>query len=308
MYLYFGELKAYDLFNTIGFYACLLSSLFYFKSKQNAKSLYSRVVISFVSRKNERLGKIVEIILLSFESLLMAYMIDFALASFNRPLGKLVGTGANYFGCLFTISLIWFILCMIFVINPLKQIDIATMGLPVYLFFGKIACFLQGCCYGIPWEHGPYYCNPYHPGKQVPTQLIETFWVVLIFIFLLKYRKKAKPGTIFPMYMILYSATRFCSEFLRREDNVLWIFKTYHLFCIAGVVIGLLLLLIVKLFGDKIQNIFEKPHKKFELKIAQKEEERALKLAEEKALAEAAEIERLEKVRLARARAKARKK
>ncbi len=303
MHQNFGDLNAYNLFNTISVVATIISSLFYFKTKRKSISLYSRYAIYFASRKSAFWGKTVEIILVLLESLILAGVTLLSPLS-NNSFGELVGTGVNYFGLLSTFSIILFIASLILVANPLKQIDVATMFLPVHLFFIKIACFCQGCCWGIPWEYGPYNHNLNHPGNQVPVQAIEAFWAVAILVFLLIYRKKAKTGTMFPMYMILYSATRFFSEFFRREENVLWIFKTYHLLCLAGIAVGLLMLLVVKLFGDKISAFFDKPHKNFELKVAQKEEQKALKLADETA----AEIERLEKVRIARAKAKARKK
>lgn len=270
MHRYFGDVVAYDLFNMLGFIMAMISSLFYFKSKRNVMGLHSKRVIFLASRINRYLGKVVEVVLASVESLLMAFMIDRATYT-NRPFGELVGTGADYFGLLSTVSFFWIALSLILVVNPLKQMDITTMSLPVYLFFVKLACFFNGCCWGIPWEYGPYNYHYDHPGNQVPVQAIEAFWALAIFIFLLWYRKKAKTGTMFPMYMILYSATRFCSEFFRREENVLWIFKTYHLLCLAGIAIGLVLLFIAVKFGDKISAFFDKPHAKLDLKIAEYE-------------------------------------
>lgn len=308
MYRYIGNTSSYALFGVIGFIVCALSSLCYFKSKQNVKSLYSSCAVYFATRKNVRLGKIVEVFLFSFESLLMVYMIDVAVANVNRPFGQLVGTGANYFGGLFAALSLWFVLCNALIINPLKQIDITTMYLPVHLFFAKIACFCQGCCWGIPWEYGPYNHHPNHPGNQVPVQAIEAFFALAIFIFLLVYRKKAKTGTMFPIYVILYSATRFFSEFLTAAyPDVLGPFNMYQILCVIGIAVGLLMLLIVKHFGDRIQAFFEKPHKKFELKVAQREEREAIRLTEEKAQAEIERLERLEKAKLARQKAKARK-
>lgn len=307
MHQFFGDQLAYDSLNYIAFLATMISSLFYYKSKRKALGLYSKRIVCYTTELNTYFGKITEFVLASVESLLMALMVDVS-ARVNHPFGELVGTGANFFGTLLVVPVLWFVLSVVLMINPLKQIDIATMFVPVTLFFYKAACYCQGCCWGIPWEYGPYNHHPDHPGNQVPVQAIEAFWAVAIFVFLLIYRKKAKPGTVYPIFVILYSATRFCSEFFRREENVFWILKRYHLLCLAGIAIGLLLLLIVELFGDKIQARFEKPHKEFELKIAQKEEEKAIKLAEEKAQAQANEIKRLENIRLAREKAKARKK
>ncbi len=308
MHQFIGEQWAYNLFNNIAIYATIISSLFYFKSKRKSISLYSRRAIYFVSRASGFLGKFVEIILVSLESAVFAG-IALLSTNFNWPFGNLVGTGANYFGMLFSVSVIWFLISLIFIANPLKQIDIATMFLPTHLFLVKIACYCQGCCWGIPWEYGPYNHHPDHPGNQVPVQAIEAFWAVLIFIFLLCYRKKAKTGTMFPMYMILYGGTRFFSEFFTAAyPDIIGPFNTYQLLCVLSIIIGIILLIIVKLFGDKMQAVFEKPHKKFELMVAEKEEQDAIKLARKKAQAEADEIKRLKNIKHAREKAKARKK
>lgn len=307
MYRFFGDQLAYNLFNSLSIYVVIISSLFYFKSKRKAMSLYSRYAVYYTSRISTLLGKIVEIVLVSLESVILAGAAALS-TDLNWPFGNLVGTGANYFGMLFSVSVVWFLISLIFIANPLKQIDIATMFLPPFLFFIKLACFFQGCCWGIPWEYGPYNHHPDHPGNQVPVQAIEAFWAVLIFIFLLCYRKKAKPGMVFPMYMILYSATRFFSEFLTAAyPDVLGPFNMYQILCVIGIAVGLLMLLIVKHFGDRIQAFFEKPHKKFELKVAQREEREAIRLIEENAQAEIERLERLEKAKLARQKAKARK-
>lgn len=272
MHRYFGEQDAYSLFNNIGYIVCMISSAFFFKMKCNATGLWSKYAIHYATRFNRIVGKVVEFALITVESVLVARMIDIALASFNKPFGNMVGTGVNYFGGLFGVLPFWFVLCIVFMINPLKQIDIATIGLPIYLFFVKFACFFNGCCWGIPWEYGPYNYHYDHPGNQVPVQLIEAFFAMMLFIFLLWYRKKAKPGTMYPMYLILYSATRFFSEFFKDDyENVLGPLKMYHILCLVGIVIGFVLLLIVKTFGDKIQAIFEKPHKKLDLKISEYE-------------------------------------
>lgn len=302
-----NQVVSFDFFNSIALYASVISALFFIKLKLNSMGVFSKYAIHYASRANLNFGKIVKVILASIELILMVG-IGAAATLNNNPFGEMVGTGVNYFGGLFSFPIYLFIASCVLMTNPLKQIDITTLSLPIYLFFVKIACFLNGCCWGIPWENGPYNYHYDHPGNQVPVQAIEAFWALAIFVFLLIYRKKAKPGTLLPMYMILYSATRFCSEFFRREENVLWIFKTYHLLCIAGVIVGIILLLIVKRYGERISDFFDGLYKNLKLKIAQKKEEKIRKLAEEKAKAEAAEIERLEKVRRARERAKARKK
>lgn len=266
---YVGDMSAYDFFGVVGYYIVLFTTLFYYKTKRNTMGLHSRKIIFFASKINEKLGKVVEFVLVAFESYLAVLVIDLAIGNFNRSFGNFIGTGANYFGMLLTVLFFWIILAFILMVNPLKLLDLSTLSLPLYLIFIKISCYCAGCCYGIPWEYGPYNHNPNNPGNQVPVQLIEAFWALAIFIFLLWYRKKAKKGTLFPIYMILYSATRFCSEFLRNESNVLGPLKIYHLLCLVGIAYGFLHLLFLHFYRDDINRIFNGAHDKLDKKIEQ---------------------------------------
>ncbi len=304
MYRYIGGMASYDLLNTIAIVVMLLSSLFFYKSKKEVAGLLSTQVIELAERKSSKLGKAASVLLLSIESFLMAGMVTLA-SSHNMEFGALVGTGGNYFGLLIYTPIYIFILSSVLLINPLKQLDITTMIMPIFLFFVKMACFLNGCCWGIPWEYGFYNHNPYHTnGREVPVQAIEAIWGIVIFLFLLWYRKKAKAGTMYPMYLILYSTTRFFSEFFRHEENVLWIFKTYHLLCLAGIAVGVLLLIIV----PKFENVFLLLYNLSSKKILSLKEQKSQKLAAEAELLKKKKAENLEKAKLARAKSKARKK
>ncbi len=267
MHRYINGEYAYDVINTIAYYVLLISSLFYYKSKGEVMGLWSKYAIRLASRFSIASGRITKLVLSLVELFLFALLLNYCTYT-NMAFGNLVGTGGNYFSTLFLAPIAWSLLSLILGANPLEQIDIATMFVPVYLFFVKLACFYNGCCWGIPWEDGPYNQHPYHPGRQVPVQAIECFWCLVIFAFLLWYRKKAKRGTMYPLYMMLYSATRFCSEFFRHEENVLWIFKTYHLLCIAGFLIGLLFYFFAVKFGDRMFSFIDKLHKKFDGTIA----------------------------------------
>ena len=196
MYRFIDGQEAYSLFNSIASTLTLIASLFYFKIKRESISLFSKYVIGVVSQKNNVAGKILEFLLVSAELLLMA---EICLLStlLNRPFGVLVGTGANYFAVLLLFPIFLFLVSILIMSNPIKQMDIVTLFLPFFLVFVKIACFLNGCCWGIPWEYGPYNYHYDHPGNQVPVQAIESFFALVIFVFLLFYRKKAKVGTIF---------------------------------------------------------------------------------------------------------------
>lgn len=264
--IYIGDMSAYNFFGLVGYYVMLISTLFYYKSKQEAMGLYSREIIFVLTKHNGILGKVAKNLLFVLESYLAAKIIDLAIGNFNRSFGNFIGTGANYFGMLLTILFFWVVLSLLIMANTLKLLDISTMYLPLHLVFVKISCYFAGCCYGIPWEYGPYNHHPDHPGNQVPVQLIEAFWALLIFFFLLWYRKRAKSGELFPVYMILYSTTRFFSEFLRNEENVVGPLKIYHILCLIGIAYGIFHLLFLHFYRDTINNFFEKIHSRLDKK------------------------------------------
>ena len=308
MYRFFGEQEAYSLFNTLAVVLTVVSSLFYFNIKKNSISLYSKLLIDFVGQKNFRIGKlkvakIIEAILVSVELLIMSYLPS-VVASINRPFGALVGTGANYFGLLFTVWLIIILVSLLIMSNPIKQLDIVTIFLPFRMIFTRLACYFNGCCWGIPWEYGPYNYHYDHPGNQVPVQVIEAGIVLIIFLFFLWYRKKAKPGTMFPMYMILYGGARFFKEFFTADyPAVLGPFKVYHFLCAISFVVGLILFFIMRKYGEILSDLFEKQKKKLESYVRNYEAKKAQEKADEEAKAEAEMLERLEKAKAARAKA-----
>ena len=308
MHRFFGEQDAYGLFGTLAAVLTVLSSLFYFNIKKDSISLYSKLLINFVGQKNFRIGKlkaekIIEVILVSVELLIMGYL-SFAASSANRPFGSLVDTGANYFGLLFTVWLWVILISLLIMSNPIKQLDIVTIFLPFRMIFTRLACFFNGCCWGIPWEYGPYNYHPSHPGNQVPVQAIESGYVLVIFLFFLWYRKRAKPGTMFPMYMILYSSARFFNEFFTADyPAVLGPFKVYHILCVISVVVGLVLFFLMRKYGEKLSDLFESLQDRLEELPAKYKENRKIKIEEEKEKEEADKLERREKAKAARAKA-----
>lgn len=309
MYRFFGEQDAYSLFNLLSYYAILISCLFLAILKRNHLGMFSKHIISFIGRFNSKLSMVMEFVFAIIEMILFAFTLDKISGTMNRTFGALVGTGANYFAVVFTIPIFWSLLSLVIMANPLKQLDVATLLIPIQLVFLKLACFFNGCCWGISWEYGLYNHNPHHPGKQVPVQAIEVIFALIIFIFLLWYRKKAKAGTIYPIFMVLYGGTRFFSEFFTAAyPNIIGPFNMYQILCTISVVIGVVLFFIIRKYGDKISYFFEKPQEKINNRINKSKELKEQKIAEEKAKAEADMLERLEKAKLARAKAKARKK
>ena len=303
MYRYIGEQIAYNFFNGWAFTVATLCCLFFIKDKLKAPSIYAKALYNAASQRSVKLGKVLFVLFSAVEMYLCSRHV-MTTPTLNERFGDLVGTGFNYFGCLFAMIAVIMILSIVFVVDPLKNFDVQVMAAPIFLFVVKIACFCHGCCWGIPWEYGLYNHHPDHPGYQVPVPALEAICALAIFVFLVIYRKKAKPGRLFPLYMILYCATRFPIEFLSAaHEKVIGPFNTYHILCAIGMGVGLIMLLIVNLFGEKISGIFENMHNKLDENMMLKAELKAQADEERKAQAEAERKERLEKAKKAKEKA-----
>ena len=88
--------------------------------------------------------------------------------------------------------------------------------------FGRIGCFLNGCCFGkaceLPWAiRFPELSYAVHP-----TQLYEAFYDLVLFVFLIKRAKRARfEGEVSLLYFLLYGIGRYTIEFLR-EPSWMW--------------------------------------------------------------------------------------
>ena len=110
---------------------------------------------------------------------------------------------------------------------PLWQVaDIFAPSLALGHAFGRIGCFLAGCCYGlpctVPWA--VTFTDPRTLALQGiplhPTQLYSALGLLLLFAFLLFLRKKKTfQGELFWTYLFCYAVGRFFLEFLRGDDR-----------------------------------------------------------------------------------------
>lgn len=250
-----NSIGMYDFFNNVSVFVLIIFNLLNVGYKKAFLGKHSEYLMKKAKAKGKKLFS--GITFWAITETLIVCVFQFApVLSLNKMFGNLVGTGTNYFGLCFFSPVILITAFLLFAIPPLKQMDLITPAFALTLITIKFACFCDGCCRGIQCTFGLY--NKTTGNVEFPVQLVEMALALLIFIFLLSRRKKAKEGTVFPTYLILYCATRFFSEFLREEPNILWIFKKYHLLCIIGVVVGLIELYIVKNHYDKLNLLFDK--------------------------------------------------
>jgi len=107
-----------------------------------------------------------------------------------------------------------------------KVADLISPLIALGLFFGRIGCFLAGCCYGketsLPW--GVVFKNPDSLARLNvplhPTQLYDAANGLAIFFFLnWMERRKTFDGQIFWLFLFLYSITRFFIEIFRGDPR-----------------------------------------------------------------------------------------
>lgn len=110
-----------------------------------------------------------------------------------------------------------------------KTADACAPGIAIGNFFGRQGCFAAGCCWGkpttLPW--GVKFTELGHEITGVPidvplhpTQLYESFAMLLVFFFLLWLHKHRRfSGQVILFYALLYSIIRFTIEFWRDDPR-----------------------------------------------------------------------------------------
>lgn len=134
----------------------------------------------------------------------------------------------------------------------LEQLDLFAVAVPLFHAFGRVGCFMAGCCYGVEVDWGFTFENSLVSSAngvaRVPIQLFEAAGNLLIFAaVLMLFIKGALRGRLIAAYVIAYGILRFVDEFWRGDAyRGLWgPFSTSQwisLLVIAGSVVLLVML------------------------------------------------------------------
>ncbi|MCR5825405.1 MAG: prolipoprotein diacylglyceryl transferase [Oscillospiraceae bacterium] len=236
----------YDFWNDVSAYAMVLFILLQLKRFCAISPLAARQS-SAVTRLLIALCQMLGIIVVVY------YLLNY----FNRAFGDWFTEGtANYYGSLTA----WFLgvssMTLLFRTSLLHTHDLLAPALPLQLAFSKMGCFSYGCCSGFAMPNS-WYFNQDTNRAEFPVQLVEALVALALFFVLLWYRKRSRQaGSVFPLYLLLYSASRFLTEFLRADfPNVLGPFDAYQFLSIAFFVIGIVLLCVVRVYEPIEQNL-----------------------------------------------------
>jgi phosphatidylglycerol:prolipoprotein diacylglycerol transferase len=138
-------------------------------------------------------------------------------------------SGGVFYGGLISGILAGYLLIRRYKLPWWKTADACAPGIAIGNFFGRQGCFAAGCCWGkptsLPW--GVKFSELGHEITGVPvgiplhpTQLYESFAMLIVFVFLLwLHKRRLFEGQVILFYALLYSVVRFSIEFFRDDPR-----------------------------------------------------------------------------------------
>ena len=159
--------------------------------------------------------------------------------------------GLVMLGGMFGVIATTFIFLRIKKMPLLKTADVIAPTVGLGIFFTRIGCFLNGCCYGkcttVPWgvtfpDASPagYFQQSMHCNILQPSQLYLSVGGLIIFIILISTEKFVDfEGHNFIFFMALYSILRFAVDFTRHyaSSESLWGLSHNQFFCVITLMV-----------------------------------------------------------------------
>lgn len=139
------------------------------------------------------------------------------------PMSIFSGSGFVVYGGIIGGVIAAIVYCKLKKIRFLDYFDLLIPSVALAQGFGRVGCFLAGCCYGretdsivgIAFQNSSLAPNGV---KLIPTQLFSSVCCFLIAIILIIFAKNEKSrGKVGALYLIMYSIGRFIIEFFRND-------------------------------------------------------------------------------------------
>jgi len=148
--------------------------------------------------------------------------------------------GLVFYGGIFGGFLAFLIYCKRWGLPVRPYMDALTPSIAVGTLFGRLGCFLNGCCYGdvchLPWavsfpQESPAWVsetrlgmippNALHSLPLHPTQVYSALDAFVLLILLTAYYPlRRRDGEVFGVLLLTYPITRFLIEFLRNDEPI----------------------------------------------------------------------------------------
>lgn len=132
--------------------------------------------------------------------------------------------GMTSFGGLLGGVLVGLTVCKKRGMNVWDAVDLGAPSLAIGMFFGRIGCLLNGCCYGHKCDQ-PWAMN-FYPDEHTrvlgvhPTQAYEAVGVAITYLLLVALEKRRVfRGQLLLAFCILYGIVRFTVEFWREQSG-----------------------------------------------------------------------------------------
>ncbi len=172
------------------------------------------------------------------------------------------GTGATFLGGLVGGALTFILVYFIggrFVFRDgynvrtfIKTSDIAACSITIAHAFGRVGCFMAGCCHGAPTDKWFGIYMESAGERVVPVQLFEALFLFALFAVLMILARSVG-RYVLPAYMCTYGVWRFFIEYARgdeRGDTLVSFLSPSQLTSLLLIVGGVLLFVIeMKIYG-----------------------------------------------------------
>ena len=118
-------------------------------------------------------------------------------------------------------AVIWY--CRRYRVSFTDTASIITPAIPLFHTFGRIGCFMGGCCWGVEVRWGITFHNSIAAPNGIalmPVQLFEAAGNLILFLLsAIMTRKATDKRLVLPVYVVLYSFMRFTLEFYRGDAS-----------------------------------------------------------------------------------------
>jgi phosphatidylglycerol:prolipoprotein diacylglycerol transferase len=128
-------------------------------------------------------------------------------------------SGVIFYGGLLGATVLMVLLCYRYKYSFAEWAGLFAPAIAFGHAFGRIGCWLGGCCFGIEWKHIPdMFPFLWADGlTRFPIQLVESLFLFGLGSFLILMEKRHRVGWTAYMYAMLYGIFRFLAEFVRGD-------------------------------------------------------------------------------------------
>ncbi len=211
------HIPSYGLMITIGVITANIVALCILRKYRNEYDLNDFIVLEGYCLLGAMIGAKLLYLMVSFRS------IEWSRITELGYLNGLMQGGFVFYGGLIGGLLALFVAAKVHHLDAMKYIRRFIFLIPMIHGFGRIGCFMAGCCYGIPYHGFGAVVFPEEsfavPGVELfPVQIVEAVCLLVIALLMLFLQGKYGFGHTLELYLILYGILRFILEYFRYDD------------------------------------------------------------------------------------------